>query len=481
MYIDLAGKSLSIEETAHLCGGTVARDGKNSLRVCSVCTDSREVTPGSLFLALRGLRSDGHRYIPVAAEKGAAAVLCEEMPAEPVNVPCILVNNTIEALGKLAKGYTADLAAGRVAVTGSVGKTTTKEMIAGVLSSGRCFRTEGNYNSVIGMPMSLMTVPADAGFAVFELGLVFDVGFRDHGQIDYMSRIVRPEIAVVTNVGSSHMEHFADRAALIAEKLSVREGIVPGGTVLIPASLAKEAGVQAADKTVRTFSVDGEDADYRVENITEDADGQSFDAVFPDGSLLSVHIGLYGIHNVQAALIAAAVGRMEQIPDTEIQKALAAYTPYSLRQEVQRIGDITLITDCYNASPESMRAACTVLTGKSVSARRTVAVLGDMLELGPASAQLHYDTGRFFAAHGLNILVAFGERAAKIVQGAAEAHTGCESVLFTDREDASSPAEWVLQYLQPGDAVLIKASRGMAAERIRDILLQQIRPQEKQV
>ena len=478
MVIHLAGNSLTIKEAAQMCGGKIARDGEDSLRVCSVCTDSREVTPGSLFLCLRGLRSDGHKYIPTAAAKGAAGVLCEELPAEPVNVPLILVNNTIEALGALAKAYTKDLPVRRVAVTGSVGKTTTKEMIAGVLSSRNCFRTEGNFNSVIGMPLSLLRVPAQAGFAVFEVGLVFDVGFREHRQISHMSRIVSPEIAVVTNVGSSHMEHFADRKALIAEKLGIREGLVPGGTLLLSAALCGEAGIGPEDlsgRHLRTFSVTGEPADFRAENIREDRDGQSFDAVCPDGTVIPLRLGLYGIHNVQAALISAAVGYLSGIPTEEMQKAIAAYTPYALRQEVRRFGDITLITDCYNASPESMRAACDVLTGPSVGARRTFAVLGDMLELGTESLQMHRNTGVYFGQKGLQYLAAFGERAAAIAEGAADYMSEDRIARFADKENPQAPADWISERLQPGDAVLVKASRGMAAERISALLAEALR------
>ena len=482
MFIDLAGVGFTIQDIAGICGGSVTRDGIDSLRVCSVCTDSREAVPGCLFLALRGVRSDGHRYISVAAEKGAAAVLCEEMPAEEIDIPAILVPNTVEALGKLAKAHAEKSAARRVAVTGSVGKTTTKEMIAGVLSYKKCFRTTGNFNSVIGMPMSLLTLPADSDFAVFELGLVFDVGFRDRGQIAHMSGVVSPEIAVVTNVGSSHLEHFSGRKELIDEKLSVAEGLSADGTLLLPASLYKEAGDRTGKwqgRHVRTFSVTGEAADYSAVRLAETSAGQTFDMIGPDGHVLPLSIGLYGIHNVQAALIAAAVGTMEGIPDAEIQKALAAYTPFALRQEVQHIGAVTLILDCYNASPESMRAACGVLTGKSVRAARTVALLGDMLELGPQSEQMHYDTGRYFAEHGLDYLLAFGERAAKIAEGAAETMPADRILRFPDKENAAAPAEWLYRMLRPGDALLIKASRGMAAERIRDVLAEKYRDDKK--
>jgi len=479
MFIDLAPESISVQETASMCGGIVAREGENSLRVCCVCTDSREIRPGALFLCLRGARADGHDYIGVAYEKGAAAVIAEYMPENAPEIPIILVENTIAALGKLAKAFSKGKIEHKAVVTGSVRKTTTKEMISAVLSTRGCFRTEGNFNSVIGMPMSLMTAKTNTPFAVFELGLTFDVGFRDHHQIDAMSEIVEPDVAVITNVGSSHLEHFTDRRELIGEKLSVMKGLSEGGSLICDIALKKEAPEyfeNTEGRKIVTFSIKGDtDATVRAENVRDYSFGQTFDVVSDNFRIDGIDIHLYGIHNVQAALIAAVVGHIFGLCDDDIRASLSSYKPYAMRQEIIRVNGVTIINDCYNASPESMRAACDVLCGKGIGAKRKIALLGDMLELGKDSDNMHRSTGLYFAEHGLDYLFAFGPSSLHTADGALTIMKKDRVSVFSDTKDAQAPAEALCGLLREGDALLIKASRGIQAERITKIVLEYLK------
>ncbi len=470
MFVNLAKNDISVEEFAKLCAGSLTRGGADGLRVCSVCTDSREIVPGCVFAAIRGAKADGHNYLGTALEKGASCVLVEHVVPEyagKINQVC--VDETVAAIGRFALNYRAENHPCTVAVTGSVGKTTAKEMISCVLSSKNCYHSRGNFNSILGMPMSVISEPCGCGCAVYEMGL------EERGEISAMSHISKPDIAVITNVGSSHLEHIGSREKLLYEKLSVRDGLRPGGALILDFMLAREAKDLLADSgntNILTFSLSGEKgADYSVVNLKENGTEQSFDVICPGRILKNLKINLYGWHNVQAALTACAVADVMKLGEDEIRSGLEAYKPVSLRQEVSSIAGVTIINDCYNASPESMRAACDVLCGKSLNCcGKRVAILGDMLELGSESERMHYEVGRYFASHGLDALICFGPESHKYEEGAGSVLMEDMIFCFPDKTKPELPAEKAYELLCSGDAVLIKASRGLAAERITDIL-----------
>jgi UDP-N-acetylmuramoyl-tripeptide--D-alanyl-D-alanine ligase len=463
MKVRFANNIPTVEEIAGLCGGRLIGDG--SAKITSACTDSREAETGSLFVAIVGERVDGHNFLPSVASNGAACALCSRIP-ENAEIPIILVEDTVKALGRLGHEYSKNCKARRVGVTGSVGKTTTKEFIASVLSTaGKVWKTEGNFNSVIGLPMSLLTLPDDADFAVLEMGMT------GPGEIKLLSDIACPEIGVITTIGTAHMELLGSRENIASAKLEIKSSLAEDGHLLLCGGEPLLANESVKDNRVSYFSTDDKNSDYFACKITADEAGMTFDASCKGEIIYDLEIPAIGKHNVAAALAGVAVGRMVGIDTERIRRGLAAYRPVGLRQQMAEIKGIKIISDCYNASPESMRAAAAVLS--TVASHRNgkkVALLGDMLELGENSPALHYAVGEYFADAGIDIIVSFGERAEKIADGFASKR-GEENVLrFPDRSDALSPAKALADLLSEGDVLILKASRMIAAERVAEEL-----------
>lgn len=475
--INVNGGSISISRVAELCGGRVCGGDAESLSrpIRYICTDSREVGEGVLFAAIVGERVDGHDYINSAAAAGAAAVLGERVPAgvDPT-IPIILTDGTVAALSSLAAGFADSISACKVAVTGSVGKTTTKEFIAAVLaahsSDCRVFRTEGNKNSTIGMPLTMLSIPADAEYAVLEMGMS---GF---GEIEAMSLAARPDIAVITNIGSSHLEFLKTRENIARAKLEVRAGLAPGGTLLLNGDEPLLADAGRTDSRAVYFSAAGDrHADFYISELTDSADGCTFTLHSSGRVIKDIKIPVRGRHNAQAALIAAAIGIMRGLCDDEIRCGAAAFRPAAMRQAFISAGGLSVIEDCYNASPESMRAAIDVLV--SAAAERggiPAAILGDMGELGEGSAAMHRAVGEYFASRGGGFLIAFGPMSAHTARGAAAAGLSPECIVrIADITSEASPriaAEAARRTLGARDCLLIKASRSVRAERIVEAL-----------
>ncbi len=463
MKVRFANNIPTIAEIAALCGGQVIGDA--SAKVSTVCTDSREAESGSLFVAIVGERVDGHNFLPSVTSAGAACALCSRIP-ENSEIPIILVEDTVKALGRLGHEYSKNCKARRVGVTGSVGKTTTKEFIASVLATaGKVWKTEGNFNSVIGLPMSLLTLPEDADFAVLEMGMT------GPGEIKLLSDIACPEIGVITTIGTAHMELLGSRENIASAKLEIKSSLAENGHLLLCGGEPLLADEGKNDCRVSYFSTDYNNSDYYASGITSDEGGMTFDAYCKGEIIYDLEIPAIGKHNVAAALAGVAVGRMVGIDTERIRRGLAAYRPVGLRQQMADVKGIKIISDCYNASPESMRASAAVLT--TVASHRNgkkVALLGDMLELGENSPALHYAVGEYFAQAGVDIVVSFGERAEKIADGFAS-KCGEEKVIrFPDRSDALSPAKALAELLSEGDVLILKASRMIAAERVADEL-----------
>ena len=463
MKVRFANNIPSVADIADLCGGKLIGDG--SAKVTSVCTDSREIENGSLFIAIVGERVDGHNFLPSVIASGATCALCSRIP-DGVDIPIILVEDTVKALGRLGHEYSKSCKARRVGVTGSVGKTTTKEFIASVLATaGKVWKTEGNFNSVIGLPMSLLTLPEDADFAVLEMGMT------GPGEIKLLSDIACPEIGVITTIGTAHMELLGSRENIAAAKLEIKSSLAENGHLLLCGNEPLLADEGKKDARVSYFSTDDNNSDFFAAKITSDVGGMTFDAYCKGEVIYDLEIPAIGKHNVAAALAGVAVGLMVGIDTERIRRGLAAYRPVGLRQQMADIKGIKIISDCYNASPESMRAAAAVLS--TVASHRNgkkIALLGDMLELGKNSPDLHYAVGEHFADSGVDLLVTFGERAEKIADGFAS-KCGEEKVLrFSDRSDAQAPAKALVQILREGDVLILKASRMIAAERVAEEL-----------
>ncbi len=487
------------EELAAMCGGTLCRRGSVVPSVTGMCTDSREADAETLFCAMRGERVDGHRFIPTAAGAGCPLFLCERLPDEWETMPpavAIVVEDTVAALGRLAAARRrCELAAMKtVAVTGSVGKTTTKEMVAAVLSAGaraggRFFKKDGNFNSVIGLPMSMMEIPADTTHAVLEMGM------SGRGEISAMTAAAQPDIALIINIGTSHMERLGSRESIAAAKLEIAEGLRAGGILLLngdePLLSGADAFAHAAGgRVLRLTLSDAPNAAFAAEHISSCAEGMTFDLRTPDGVLPALLVPAPGTHMVWAGAFAAAVGVLCGFSAECIRAGLSAYRPAALRQNRRTVGTLTFIEDCYNAAPESMCAALDVLdiTAAASSTGRRVAVLGSMMELGEATADRHRAVGRACAEHRVDLLVTVGALGAHIAEGAREAGLPADRVLALGTDiapDAPNAPDPTLAYsdlsaavaphLCAGDVLLFKASRAMALETLSAALEAHVR------
>ena len=475
MKVNVGCNTLTMSELARICGGILTFVGgefNKDMPFKFVCTDSRETADGALFVALGGERVDGHDYIDAAISSGSGCVLCERIPdtQNDRKYVAVVVEDSLKAVGELAKAYDRRINHRKVAVTGSVGKTTTKEFIASVLSEGfRVHKTEGNYNSNIGMPLSMLSMSNDTEVSVLEMGM------SAFGEIEYLSRIAEPDIAIVTNIGSSHMGHLGSRENIAKAKLEIVKGLKKGGTLLLNGDDDMLRAYRDPDFNPVYVGIDSE-CDFRAVNIRQTERNTIFDIVMKDRTVEGVTIPTVGRHNVYAALFAFAVGVRMNLKDCEILRGLCGFKPVGMRQNIYELGKITVIEDCYNASPESMKAAINVL--KDISARRNgrmTALLGDMYELGSFSDRFHEDVGIFFAKLGGGPLYTFGERADAIARGAILGGMDTEYVFRnTDVGNPELSAQMLLHSLKEGDTLLVKASRGARAERIIEYLKQNV-------
>lgn len=473
--INVNNGCLSARAVAALCGGRIASGSgyADAENIRFVCTDSREAGDCTMFVAIIGERVNGHDYIGAAVRSGASAVLVSELPAglPDAGIPVIVTDDTVAALSRIAAGISPQISARRIAVTGSVGKTTTKEFIASVLSTdGEVYRTEGNRNSVIGMPLTMLATPESTAYAVLEMGMS---GF---GEIESMSLAAHPDIAVITNIGSSHLEFLGTRENIAKAKLEIRAGLAEDGGLLLNGDEPLLADVAAGDRRAVYFSAAGDPrAAYFISRFDDGEDGCVFDISFPGGVMPDVKIPVHGRHNAQAALIAAAVGMMLGLGDEKIRRGLASFRPADMRQNFITAGGLNIIKDCYNASPESMRAAIDVLIPAAARLGGIpAAILGDMGELGDDSPAMHRAVGRYFAERGGEFLIAYGPRSAETARGAADAGLSPEKIVrIPDISASDAPAIAAAAAkltLGVNDLLLIKASRAVRAERIVDAI-----------
>ncbi len=472
MKIKLGLGSVTAYDIAGACGGEIydyTGEG-TSPSVSYVCTDSREADADTLFIATRGERVDGHDYITSALEGGCRVVLCEYVPVDIAGrkAAFITVENSIDAFAYVARGYREGGKLTSVAITGSVGKTTTKELCAAVLSrSTRLYATKGNFNSVIGMPMSLLEVGEDCDTAIFEMGM------SSRGEISHMTRTARSKIAMVTNIGSSHLEYLKTRENIALAKLEIAEGLCDGGYLLLNGDepllhkLHKSRG-----KKYHTLYVGIEDkkSDFFADNIIVGCGGTLFDLHYGKKTYLGLKINLVGRHFVYNASFAAAAAMLLGASESDIREGLLSYSPEGLRQNISQKNGVTVISDCYNAAPESMRAALDTLSALPVEGKR-IAVLGDMRELGADSDKMHADIGRYLVSKGIDVLLTLGGSGALIAESAINCGMS-PSLVFAqkDTDGVDSLAAELSARLCKGDAVLFKASRALSLERVIDRL-----------
>lgn len=413
--------------------------------------DSRKIQPGQLFIALIGER-DGHDYIPMAMEKGAAAVLCSRPCGD---IPAIIVDDPRLALGDIAREERRRIGMQVVGITGSVGKSTTKEMIASVLDGTfRVEKTPVNQNNDLGMPMAILSMPEDTQVAVLEMGMNH---FRE---IAYLSAIAQPDVAVIINIGTMHIEHLGSKEGILKAKMEILEGMHEGGKVILNGDdpLLWSQREQTAMQ-IRYFGAENPLCDVRCEQLAEEGSCMRFQAVSGNASF-PVELNLEGRHYISDALAAISVGLAMGVAPDQIQKRLLSFQNMEGRQEIFEKNGYTIIKDCYNAGPESMAAALEVLGRKE---GRHVAVLGDMLELGACTQAEHYRVGRI-AAEKADILLAFGPNGNRVLSGAITGGMSeTRAMAFEDRQKLVAALK---RMAKPGDVLLFKGSRGMRMELI---------------
>lgn len=420
--------------------------------LADVCTDTRKIQPGSLFVCLRGERFDGHSFASQAAQLGAAALLADH-PVD-ADVPQLVVTDTGKALLQLAGWYRRRFQLPVVGLTGSVGKTTTKEFIALVLGAKyNTLKTQGNLNNEIGVPQMLFRLEDSHTAAVIEMGM------NHFGEISRLTRAVAPTVGLITNIGVSHIENLGSRAGILQAKLEILEGMAPDAPLIVNMDNDMLRTVKLGDRPLLTFAIDDQSADFTATDIAEQGSTTTF-TVHHNTFTQPVTIPTVGIHNVYNALAAMAVGYVTGVDSAAAASALANYVPAGMRQNLVQVGGVQVIEDCYNASPDSMRAALQTL-GK-LPVHRRYAVLGAMLELGHYAKEAHTQVGKMAAENGIDGVLAYGADAAYIVEAAKQA--GLENARLFDTKEAL--AQSLAQQVQPGDGVLFKGSRGMHLEDV---------------
>ncbi len=416
-----------------------------------VVIDSRRVAEGDLFVALRGERHDGNAFLGAVVRAGAAGVVCDGRPfAGRDRVACWATDDGRRALQALAGYHRRRLATRFVGVTGSNGKTTTKELIAAVLSQRYPTAwTRGNLNSQVGVPLTLFEIGPEHAWAVVEMGM------SQAGEIAPLAAITRPGIGVLTNVAASHLSGLGSVDAVLEEKLALGRALDADG-LLVYCGDQPRLRAAASRLGCRTLSYGLEpDNDLVPDAWSIDEDGRGRFEL--DGR--TYRLRLTGKHNVVNALAAVAVGREADLSPGEIAGGVAEPDALPLRMQLERWAEVTALVDCYNANPESVQSAAATLAGLG-GLRRRIAVLGEMLELGPRSEELHRASGRGMAGL-VDLVVAVGPGAAPLADGAEEA--GLPAERFDERDQAVA---WLVAHLEPGDGVLFKASRGAALETV---------------
>ncbi|GHU44817.1 UDP-N-acetylmuramoyl-tripeptide--D-alanyl-D-alanine ligase [Clostridia bacterium] len=473
-------KNMTLENIALACGGQyVGAKEKKQCFISGAVTDSRDVGQDFLFIAVKGERVDGHQYISAVSQKGALACIVEQ-PFKEASIPYILVDSSLIALKQIAAFYRQQLAIPVIGITGSVGKTSTKEMIASVLSTKyNVLKTAGNFNNEIGLPLTILRIRKEHEVAVVEMGI------SDFGEMSRLAEIARPTICVITNIGSAHLENLKDRDGIFAAKTEVFSYLTEGATVILNVDDDKLSAVtQVQGRKPIFYGLRGEGEQRKGEQIlrgqseqivAEEAEGACFCAkavkslglkgnmaqfVTPEGEM-EIRIPLPGEVHIGNALAAAAVGQVLTLTLAEIKQGIEAVQAISGRSHIIEKNGITLIDDCYNANPVSMRAAIDLLC---LGTGRTIAVLGDMGELGVKEKQLHYELGAYVASQKVSALFCTGKLAQEIVRGAKEMGGG-ETYYFDSKEEL---IEGLKGYAKEGDTLLVKASHFMGFEEVVD-------------
>ncbi len=424
--------------------------GKEKMEIMGAVLDSRKVEQGYAFFATKGERVDGHSFIPQVAEKGAALVICQDAPT--VDIPYILVEDTFAALKKVAEYYRQQLQIPIIGVTGSVGKTSTKEMIAAGLSKKfRVLKTQGNFNNEVGLPLTILSIRKEHEAAVVEMGI------SDFGEMHRLSQIARPDICVITNIGQCHLENLIDRDGVFRAKTEMFDFMAKDGYVVLNGDDDKLAAVQQVNGRVPYFFGMEEKDVFATEVQNHGLFGSNF-KMHLCGEVLDAQVPLPGHHMVINALAAACVGRILGMSNEDILEGIASVQSTAGRSNIMKLADKTVIDDCYNANPVSMKSAIDLLM---MATGPKCVILGDMFELGADELALHREVGQYAALARLDRMIFIGKLAEQMYQGALKLRATPEYY-----PDKAAFFEACKQEDFADRTVLVKASHGMHFEEI---------------
>ena len=444
-------RGMTISRAAAVCGGRLCGEGDFSAELGSVVIDSRAISAGDFFVAYKGERVDGHDYISAAFDRGAVCCLAQRVP-EGETRPLLLVPDVQTALEQICAEYRRDLRLPVIGITGSVGKTSAKEMISAVLSQRlNVLKTDKNLNNQIGVPMTISRIRPEHQAAVVEMGIS---GF---GEMSVLAKIARPDMAVFTLIGHAHLEFLHDLDGVLRAKTEMLDFMADDAPVLINGDDEKLRGLQCRQKKI-SFGL-GENCDIRAENIRLGESGETFCDIVYGERRIPVEIRAYGRHMIYAALEGAAVGLLMGLSDGEIVKGVASFETVGRRAAVCDTGFITLIDDSYNANPDSVKCGIDSLMKMP---GRHVCILGDMLELGEGSGEMHFDVGRYAGEKGAELVLTSGPLSKETCRGAGE-----RGRHFSTREELIAALPGLIQ---KGDRVLVKASLGSRFDQISEAL-----------
>lgn len=443
-------EQMTVMDVVQATGGRLLC-GEESLPLGHISIDSREVKAGDLFVPLIGEHSDAHRFLDQVLARGAGAVLTSEHDRMEDSHAWIRVEDTKKALQAVGAYYRNRLKLPLVGITGSVGKTTTREMVAAALSAGlKTFKTPGNYNSQVGVPITMSEIREDHQIAVIELGM------SEPGEMTVIAGIARVDMAVITNIGVTHIGQLGSQENIYREKMAIQDGMKPGGTLILNGDDPWLQKSRAKEGCRTVYYGTGPECDYRAEEIRLQDGCASFTAVCP-GRRVPVTLRVMGGHQVGNALAALAVADLNGVDVEQAARALERFEGYRGRQQIHMQDGVMIIDDTYNASPASMKAAIDILASLEKAERR-IAVLADMKELGEDEVRYHREVGEHLARSRVDLLVTYGELAEELAAGAMARRPDLPAVHFQDREQLE---QYLFEQLRPGDAVLLKGSNSM--------------------
>ena len=467
MSIKLGLGRVNVKEICRLCGKDAVYYGDGEVFVSGIGTDSRQISSEDIFVAVKGEHYDGADFAASAVLDGATCVISTRPPDKANELgksfAFIQSDDPVETLGTLARNYKKSINIKTVAVTGSVGKTTTKEMIASVLGERyNVGKTSGNLNTDIGLSLTVLGFTSDVECAVLEMGMS---GF---GEIERLSVIAQPDFGVITNIGSSHLEFLKTRENIAKAKSEIVAGMNEDGVLVLLGDEPLLRSLKNIKKNTTFVSIYSNDAEYRAENIVNKGLQTQFDLVHGDKRINAITLDVLGIHHVYGALFACAIADRFGLGEKEIRKGLLSFKNADMRQSIKEFGGITVIDASYNASPESMRASLSVLCelANEKNARK-FALLGDMFELGDATRSEHEKLGEFVASLELDGLVTFGIASVCTADYARKSGMPAEKIESEINLTAADEcAKKLSGMLRSGDVLLVKASRGVAAEKV---------------